>query len=366
MIRITNLTKRYEQKASAFAMDGLSIDIATHSFVTLLGPSGCGKTTLLRCIAGLETPDSGEITIDDRVVFSSATRINVPVNKRRIGMVFQSYAIWPHMTVFQNVAFPLEVQRAANIADRVKEVLGLVGLEALADRYASKLSGGQQQRVAFARAIAAKPSVLLLDEPLSNLDAELRHQMCKELRRLQGEIGVTSVYVTHDQSEALSLSDRIAVMQAGRFVEIGRPQDLYYRPQKEFTAQFIGGANMLAGVCRDAAARLIEGPFGKLVTTQAVEAGAVMVFIRPEKIRILGATPATASQMNLFACTVVSCLFSGDSSELELMPGGADRTCVIRCVVPGLVTAERGDATYIQIAPEDVGLVSVRPNESST
>lgn len=364
MIRIANLTKRYEPKnVASFAMDNLSIDIVAHTFVTLLGPSGCGKTTLLRCIAGLETPDDGEVAIDDQIVFSSRKKIHVPVHKRRIGMVFQSYAIWPHMTVFQNVAFPLEVQRISNIERRVKEVLAMVGLDMLADRYASRLSGGQQQRVAFARAIVAKPSVLLLDEPLSNLDAELRHQMCKELRHYQEELGVTAIYVTHDQAEALSLSDRIVIMRNGRVVEMGTPQDLYYRPREQFTSQFIGGSNMLWGVCYSEIERIIEGPFGKLKTAYPIENGPISIFIRPEKIRLSENDAAPGSRPNTHSCTVASSLFSGSSSEFELSLTGTEQACVIRCVVPGPPQFRRGERVWMQIDPMDVQIV--RPDLQS-
>ncbi len=214
---------------------------------TLLGPSGSGKTTSLRCVAGLEVPDSGEIAFGATVVFSSARRINLAPNKRRIGMVFQSYAIWPHMTVAENVAFPLENRGLARsaIAARVERVLALVGLDGLAGRDAPNLSGGQQQRVALARAIVDDPEVLLLDEPLSNLDAKLRWQMRQELVALQKRLGLTILYVTHDQEEALALSHRIALMRDGAIVEAGNPLELFERPTRRFTAEFLGLANFL-------------------------------------------------------------------------------------------------------------------------
>ena len=229
------------------------------TFFTLLGPSGCGKTTTLRSIAGLETPDTGSIRLGEQVFFDAGRGINVPLNRRNIGMVFQSYAIWPHMTVFENVAFPLRVAKAerydrATIKRMVGVALDTVGLGSFGDRSATRLSGGQQQRVALARAIVRQPRLLLLDEPLSNLDAALREDMRVELKRLQQQIGVTTIYVTHDQAEALNMSDRIAVINGGRIVQIGAPRDIYFRPCNSFVAGFVGATNLLHGVV-DGAAR---------------------------------------------------------------------------------------------------------------
>ena len=289
MIRIQNLTKTFHTgQETVLAMDDLTVDILPQEFFTLLGPSGCGKSTLLRCIAGLESPDSGEIWIGERLVFSSARKLNLPPNKRQIGMVFQSYAIWPHMTVFRNVAFPLMVRGKDRIEQRVKDALAMVGLEAQADRYASRLSGGQQQRTAFARAIVAEPDLLLLDEPLSNLDAALREQMRTELRKLQERVRVTTLYVTHDQAKALSMSDRIAVMREGRFVEIATPEDLHVRPRSVFTARFIGGANILDGelIEVDPQGRwsVVETGFARLRVEGAGRPGPARLFLRPENV----------------------------------------------------------------------------------
>ena len=225
MIRIEHLTKRYAT-GDRPAVDDLSLDIPAGTFFTLLGPSGCGKSSTLRCIAGLERPDAGEIAIRDVTVFSSHRRINVPPHRRAVGMVFQSYAVWPHMTVHGNVAYPLKNlgKNRAEIDEAVRWALRLVGLERLANRPAPFLSGGEQQRVALARALVERPSVLLLDEPLSNLDAKLREGMRVELRDLQQKLGFTAVYVTHDQDEAFALSDVMAVMDRGRIAEIGPPQ----------------------------------------------------------------------------------------------------------------------------------------------
>jgi iron(III) transport system ATP-binding protein len=229
---------------------GVSFDIKEGELFTLLGPSGCGKTTTLRSVAGLEVPDAGRIALSGQVLFDETK--NVPMYDRDIGMVFQSYAIWPHMSVFENAAYPLRVSRtrklsAGEIEAKVMSVLGMVGLADFAKRPSTQLSGGQQQRLALARAFTREPRLLLLDEPLSNLDAQLREQMRLELKRLQRETGVTAIYVTHDQAEALAISDRIAVMNQGRIVQIGAPKDIYGRPASEFVANFIGRTNLLKG-----------------------------------------------------------------------------------------------------------------------
>ena len=358
MIRVTHVTKRFaSRRDDVLALDDVSVDVEPGSFFTLLGPSGCGKSTLLRCVAGLETPDHGEIAIGGRLVFSSATGLQVPPSRRRIGMVFQSYAVWPHMTVFGNVAFPLEVQGRTQVRERVMRALTAVGLEPLADRYASLLSGGQQQRVALARAIVAEPDVLLLDEPLSNLDATLREQMRGELRSLQQSLHVTTVYVTHDQTEALSMSDRIAVMRNGGFVETGTPEELYHRPRSAFTAHFVGGANILAGTVEAGSPEprltVVATPAGPLCSAEASPPGPVAVFVRPEKIRLLAA--AGPAERNVLACRVRSQRFAGDSSEVELSVAGAAPEVVLRCkTAQGLAALKVGDAARIVVDPADV------------
>src|SRR5215471_8249443 len=231
------------------AVRGVSFTVMHGEQLTLLGPSGCGKTTTLRAIAGLEKPVAGEIRIDAAPIYSAARNINVPAEKRGLSMVFQSYAIWPHMSVFDNVAYGLRVRReeAAAIKNKVMQALALVQMQALADRRASQLSGGQQQRVALARAFVFQPSVLLFDEPLSNLDAKLRADMRIELRELQHRLGITSVYLTHDLEEALAMSDRIVVMRDGQIAQIGSPSDIYYAPRNAFVADFVGSANLVRG-----------------------------------------------------------------------------------------------------------------------
>jgi ABC-type Fe3+/spermidine/putrescine transport system ATPase subunit len=231
------------------AVRGVSLAVNAGEQLSLLGPSGCGKSTFLRCIAGLETPLEGEISINGRIVFSRAKRINVPPEKRMLSMVFQSYAIWPHMSVFENVAYGLRMRgmRGSELNARVEQSLLMVGLNEMRDRPATALSGGQQQRVALARAYAPKPEVILLDEPLSNLDARLRTQMREELKDLQRAVGVSMIYVTHDQEEAMAMSDRIVVMRDGAIEQEGRPLDIYERPRTRFVANFIGAANILCG-----------------------------------------------------------------------------------------------------------------------
>lgn len=241
---ILNLVKRF---GNAAAVDDISIEVVPGQLLSLLGPSGCGKSTTLRCIAGLERPDSGTIRIGTRIVEDVKGGTFVRANARSIGMVFQSYAIWPHMTVAQNVGYPLRARgyKRQDIAARVEEILKLVDMSAFGERPATRLSGGQQQRVAVARALVGEPQLLLLDEPLSNLDAKLRDQTRLEIRRVQQALGVTAVYVTHDQAEAMAISDVIAVMSQGKILQVGSPRKIYEEPINETVAKFIGAANIL-------------------------------------------------------------------------------------------------------------------------
>ncbi|MDO4493514.1 MAG: ABC transporter ATP-binding protein [Clostridia bacterium] len=243
-IVLRNITKQFAKKQVIAPTD---LDIRSGSFTTLLGPSGCGKTTLLRMIAGLETPDSGEIRFDDRCVFSKEKGIDLPPEKRNIGFVFQDFALWPHMTVFENVAFGLRAHKdTGELQERVREALRVVRLEGLEKRYPHQLSGGQQQRVAFARAIAVRPQCLLFDEPLSALDALLREEMRHELKELVDALGITSVFVTHDQTEAMSMSDRIAVLNGGVVEQYDSPEAIYHHPATRFVAGFVGKSNWLS------------------------------------------------------------------------------------------------------------------------
>ncbi|MCA0450929.1 MAG: ABC transporter ATP-binding protein [Proteobacteria bacterium] len=349
MISIAAIGKRFPGN-TANSLDGLTLDVAKGTFFTLFGPSGCGKSTLLRCLAGLETPDAGEISIDGMKVFSADEGLVVPPNKRRLSMVFQSYAIWPHMTVLENVTFPLEVRREDRAKERARTALDIVGLSAFEGRYASRLSGGQQQRVALARAIVADPSVLLLDEPLSNLDAALRDHMRGELLSLQRRIGVTTVYVTHDQTEALSMSDRIAVMSEGKFVEIGTPDDLFYRPRSAFTARLIGGANVLKGTAKPGPEGLtaVETPAGTLLSADKAS-GPVDVFVRPDRIEPAG---ADAPAINLFEAQVRERRFAGESTEFDVVPQGTEH--MLRSRMPTSRAPGAGGALRLRIDPADV------------
>jgi iron(III) transport system ATP-binding protein len=285
------------------AVDGVSLTVADGRFLTLLGPSGCGKTTTLRMIAGLEHNDAGRILIGDRVVSDPGAGVSVAPERREIGMVFQSYAIWPHMTVLANVAYPLEVRRRprAEILERVGDVLRLMQMEHLAGRPATMLSGGQQQRVAIARALVFQPRVLLMDEPLSNLDAQLREQMRLELRALQQRLGITTIYVTHDQDEAMVLSDEIAVMHEGRLLQLAAPEAIYARPATRTVAAFFGTPNLLpATVCEtrrhaDTVLARVDGESweGWCASPAETEPGdAITVVVRPEVVRLGGAQPA--------------------------------------------------------------------------
>ncbi len=246
-VTVEGLHKRFDGKPPALAVDSLDLEIGEGEFLALLGPSGCGKTTTLRCVAGLERPDGGRITIGDTPVFDAGRRVNVPPDRRRIGMVFQSYALWPHMTVRRNIAYPLKAtrQKDALRGGRVEEVARMVECEELLDRLPAQLSGGQQQRVALARALVANPKLILFDEPLSNLDARLRDQMRTELHRIHRSRPFTAIYVTHDQAEALALGQRIAIMRAGGLEQLGTPEEIFERPASEYVAAFIGMSNRL-------------------------------------------------------------------------------------------------------------------------
>ena len=332
MLKIESLYTEYKNELGqpVKAAQDVSIDVPEGHFFTLLGPSGCGKTTTLRSIAGLERPNSGTISVGDVVVFSASRGIFVPPNQRGFGMVFQSYAIWPHMDVFSNTAFPLQVGKKKLSRDeidaKVMRVLAAVQLDHLRDREATKLSGGQQQRLALARALVMEPKLLLLDEPLSNLDAKLRELMRFELKRLQRELRITTVYVTHDQSEALALSHQIAVMNAGRIQQIGTPRQIYERPQTQFVADFVGTTNFVDGtvVSADGEDRFyrIETELGMLrsYSVETVRPGAkVILSIRPEDVRLSESRPAEDS--NVINGVVAQKIFLGESLDWQLKVG---------------------------------------------
>jgi iron(III) transport system ATP-binding protein len=309
----------------------VSFEVPDGKLFTLLGPSGCGKTTTLRSIAGLEVPQSGEISLHGKVVYSSAAGISIPPNRRNFGMVFQSYAIWPHMSVYQNAAFPLEVRRhkpdRAKIADKVMGVLRAVALDDVAGRAATKLSGGQQQRLALARALIMEPQLLLLDEPLSNLDAKLRERMRFELKRLQRELALTTVYVTHDQSEALALSYEIGVMSEGRIVQIGSPREIYERPCNRFVADFVGTTNFVnAQVIADAkdGSCRVQTPVGAL-NARCLDPlrgnDAVIVSVRPEDVELSEQRPEGADLDTVCVGIVDTKAFLGEHLDFQVKIG---------------------------------------------
>ena len=319
MIHIEKLNKSFSSNAGEVqALSDIDLSVEKGEFFVLLGPSGSGKTTLLRCVAGLERPDSGEINLGARMAFSSKQRLFIPAEQREIGMVFQSYAIWPHLTVFENVALPLTQGRRkppkAQVRERVLEALGLVGMGDYADRPAPLLSGGQQQRVALARALAVNPTVLLMDEPLSNLDARLREEVRTKIKKLVSELGITVLYVTHDQVEAMVLAGRIAVMAHGAILQVGNPYELYRNPRSPLVAEFFGSINWLRGKVLDK--HCVETEIGKIEVDLLDERnGKVVVGIRPEDMKI---DPPAGDVSNRVEAIVSSSTFVGDQVILEM------------------------------------------------
>jgi ABC-type Fe3+/spermidine/putrescine transport system ATPase subunit len=343
------------------AVDGVSLDVRNGEVLTLLGPSGCGKTTTLRLVIGLERCNAGEIIYQGQVLDDPSRRIHVPTHKRSMGMVFQSYAIWPHMTVFENVAYPLRVRKVkgATVREEVHRVLDLVGLEGLGERPATMLSGGQQQRVALARSLVFEPRILLLDEPFSNLDARLRGQMRAELRILQRRLGITVLFVTHDQVEALSLSDRVAVMDQGHIEQVGSPNDLYLRPGTPAVRDFLGRTIILAGrvsgaddhrlsIKVDAGAGSIDCAASE---TAEISAGqACYVAIRPEHVDVRpaagGRGPAGANQLT---GVIAALLFVGERYEASITLAGGE---TIMVYLPPTPEWQEGQSLLMTL-PED-------------
>jgi ABC-type Fe3+/spermidine/putrescine transport system ATPase subunit len=326
VLTVEDLVKTYQTpQGPVLASRGLSFALEQGEVVSLVGPSGCGKTTALRSVAGLEVPDAGRITIGEHVVYDSSCRVEVPVHRRPIGMVFQSYAIWPHMTVFENVAYPLRVQGRRKVGkeelhERVMSALARVRITELASRRATMLSGGQQQRVAIARALVRDAEVLLFDEPLSNLDAKLREEMRGELRELFQETGVSVLYVTHDLGEALALSDRLFVLEAGQIVQVGTPEDIYTRPCSEFVARFLGNVALVPGEVKARMGELtvVDSVIGEcLVEGEAAVGAQVTLLVRPEGVRL---RPPTEPGVHAHVDAV---LYLGGSIEYRLrLPGG--------------------------------------------
>jgi iron(III) transport system ATP-binding protein len=358
MIKLTGLIKRYPGRTvTANAVDGLDLEIPDGKLVSLLGPSGCGKTTTLRMIAGLERNDGGTIEIDGTVVSDPARRIFHGADRRPIGIVFQSYAIWPHMTVEQNVMFPLRVGKGKVARDvarkRALSALDMVGLADFATRPAPDLSGGQQQRVALARALVRQPKVLLLDEPLSNLDKGLRDRMRDEIRAVQQRLGITTVFVTHDQDEALAVSDDVIVMNRGRIVERGMPQEIYTFPREEFTARFLGVSNSVDGVVASIGEHgsvTVETGSGVLACGNAPdlhEGDPVSVFMRPESLRL-------SRKEGPWKGTVEFSIYHGDCWDYHVRVG--DDLLRVR-VYREKVGIEHGQSVFLTPDPESAIVV---------
>ena len=356
-VRLENIGKRYGE---IWAVRHIGLEIARGEFYTLLGPSGCGKTTLLRTIAGFVAPDEGTVFLDGLAVN------HLPPWKRNLGMVFQNYALWPHLTVFDNVAFGLKERKfpRREIEPRVMEALEQVGLKGTEQRRPSQLSGGQQQRVALARTLVVQPRVLLLDEPLSNLDAKLRHEMRLELLKLQRDIGLTTIYVTHDQEEALTLSTRIAVMNLGRIIQEGKPREIYESPRDRFVAAFVGKSNFFSGTVIGSSGGLLEihtqeGFRIKAVAPagyQAPNARWVLLYVRPEAIDVV--EPADQPpKVNRITGRVAASAYQGALVEYEIESAG--RVIRVNETNPkGKPLFQRGDETTVTFAAEDVGIVS--------
>ena len=365
-VLIEGLTKRF---GDFTAVDGIDLHIRDGEMVTLLGPSGCGKTTTLRMLAGLESPDGGRISIGTTPIVDVAKRLEVRPEKRNLGMVFQSYAIWPHMTVYENVRYPLRIRRSGSGQDvrkRVEAALELVGLSGFGGRSATLLSGGQQQRVAFARAIVFEPTLLLLDEPLSNLDARLRDQMRFELKQMQRRVGVTAIYVTHDQAEALSLSDRIVVMNGGVIEQVGTPAQIYGAPASRFVAEFIGKSNMLTDV--ELVNATEHSAVFSLPTFQGSRTVAVqsdsrpllpngVLAIRPEAISVLRGDFESneGTPSNYLPGKIGGLAYLGHSLECVV---DVSESTSLRAVIPAGGEWRPGDAVTLKFAHADVMVVN--------
>ena len=340
-ISVQNLVKQFGDQR---ALDDVSFAVKEGELFTLLGPSGCGKSTTLMSIAGFQQPEAGRIAVGDETFFDASSKVAVPAEQRNLGIVFQSYAVWPHMTVFDNLAFPLKVRKLkrAAIRTRVLEILELVEMTSYEKRYPHQLSGGQQQRVALARALTYSPSVLLLDEPFSNLDAKLRERARAWVKELQHRLGLTTIFVTHDQDEALSMSDRVAVMSAGEVQQIGTPEDIYRRPANRFVAEFVGRVNLIEGI----AARTDDGggglvvaatgsPLRLAVSTEQEASGRLTIAVRPEAVTLMPFDDTSVNGTNTWDVEVGTGAFLGDHYEYEVNAGHIQLTVQSPRLVPG-------------------------------
>jgi len=358
IVSIRGLTKKFTDAA---AVDDLHLEIGDGEFISLLGPSGCGKTTTLRLIAGFLQPDAGEIHVAGEVI-SSPSQL-VPPERRNMSMIFQSYAVWPHMTVAQNVAYGLKFKKLSKqeVDAKVAKLLGVVHLAELKDRYSAELSGGQQQRVALARALVVEPQILLMDEPLSNLDANLREEMRFEIRRLHEEFKITTVYVTHDQGEAMATSDRIAVLDRGRLVQVGTPHELFERPKTKFVAEFVGKANILAGrYDGDGYLQLADGLKIRVVSAaERSTSGEVSVCLRPHNITLV-ADEGEARQLsergyNLFSGVVRRSIYFGDAVDYTIeLPSQTS----LRVIAPPSQRFQAGQSIHAAAHPDHCVVVS--------
>jgi iron(III) transport system ATP-binding protein len=343
-VELRNLTKVY---GAAAVVDDVSLHIEHGSLVCLLGPSGCGKTTTLRLIAGFVEPTAGEILVGGRLMSSPAR--TVPPERRNMSMIFQSYALWPHMTVSENICYGLKLRKLdrETIARKLQAILATTRLEALADRYPAELSGGQQQRVALARALIVEPETLLLDEPLSNLDANLREEMRFEVRRLHDAYRYTTVYVTHDQAEAMTTADLIAVMNAGRIEQLGTPEDIYERPRSEFVARFIGASNIVRGKALDAAHIAFAGVALHCSGAALAPGAEAAIAIRQHEITLSTAPPVNG--VNVLPATVARQVFLGSSRDYMVeVAGGA----VLRVTTSPAISIPQGSAVWLHLPPE--------------
>jgi iron(III) transport system ATP-binding protein len=354
-IHVENLVKEFGDQR---ALDDVSFEVEEGELFTLLGPSGCGKSTTLMSIAGFQHPEAGRIAVGDDTFVDAARKIAVPAEQRNLGIVFQSYAVWPHMTVFENLAFPLKVRklRREAIRTRVRAVLELVEMTPYEQRYPHQLSGGQQQRVALARALVYSPSVLLLDEPFSNLDAKLRERARAWVKELQSTLGLTTIFVTHDQDEALSMSDRVAVMSAGEVQQIGTPETIYRHPANRFVAEFVGRVNLIEGLVSGSdgggvVVDVADSPHRLTVHDGAGATGSVTVAVRPEAVTVMRLDDQSVNGTNTWEADVATVAFLGDHYEYEINAGSLALT----------VQSSRrveGDRIKVHIPPDACAVVA--------
>jgi iron(III) transport system ATP-binding protein len=366
-ISIRGLTKSFGKRMRdrEHALDRIDVDVHTGEFLVLLGASGCGKTTLLRTIAGLEKPDTGSIQIEDRVVFESESKVDVAAGSRPVTMIFQSYALWPHMTAARNVAFPLQCARVkrSEIPGRVAEILEKVGIGHLTDRYPGEMSGGQQQRLALARALVVGERIVLFDEPLSNVDAQVREQLRLELIRMQRTLGFTAIYVTHDQNEAMELADRIAVMDAGRIAQLDDPRTLYRSPRDVRVARFLGQSNEIPFTIEEVDGRSGRvagtGPLGRVVAHWSAREGdqppvvgtQIEAFGRPSDFKVVGADPSVtpSPDTNLWSGRIEATRYLGSAMEYVVQVGEHRLRCWV-APEEGPQGLDEGRAVSISIA----------------